>query len=230
MMKLYKVKFESIEMLPFGSLINTNLKYNLNSNKFFLISIAGIVMQLILYVVFYLLFKYNFINDISYNIFLMYNKLIILFNIIPMIPLDGSKILLSIIERFIPYKLSLTIINVISLISIVTFIIFSDKNLNLILISTFIFMKTYTEIFEHNYIFIRFLVERYLYDNKNKKIKMIKNIKNIYKNKYNFIKGESEEKYLIKVFDKGRYFWYYLFVCNEFINRTKKVKSWLITP
>lgn len=229
-MKVFKINIISIEVLPFGSVINTNIKYNLNSNKFLLISLAGIFNQLLLYAVFYLLFLSGVINDISYNIFLIYNKYIIFFNLLPMIPLDGSKISLSILERFIPYKYSIIIGNIASLIMIIIFIMNSQINLNTILISIFLFMKTYEEVIMYNYIFMKFLIERYLLDIDYKRIKMVNSIKKIYKNKYNFINGERESVYLSKLFDNHKYFWYYLFVCNEFINRTKEVKSWFITP
>jgi len=200
-MRIYKIKIYKIEILPFGSIIDTNINYNLNSNILFLISIAGILMQLILYLVFGALFSLRLISEISYNIFLTYNKLIILFNSLPIIPLDGSKILLSFLERFISYKKALIITNIISLISIILFIVFNKVTLNLILIGVFLLLKTYQEILEHNFIFNKFLLERYLTKSSMKKIKNVKSIKNIFKNKYNFINNENEDKYLAKLFD-----------------------------
>lgn len=227
MMKLFKVEIMSIEILPFGSIINTSIKYNLNSNKLFLIASSGIFMQLILYIMFNWLFEINIINNISYNIFLIYNKYIILFNLLPIIPLDGSKMLTSLLERFIPYKYTIIIGYILSLIFIILFIFSGTISLNIILISLFLFMKTYEEVILHNYIFMKFLIERYLMNINNKKIKRINSFKKVYKNKYNIINGKRESVYLAKLFDKQGYFWYYLFVCNEFINRTEEVKSWL---
>ena len=206
MMKLFNIKIISIEILLFGSIINTNIKYNLNSNKELLISISGIMMQLILYIIFNLLYKYNLINLITYNIFLNYNRIIILFNILPIIPLDGSKLLISFLERFFSFKISLIILNVISIITIIIFIFNNDINLNLILISSFLLLKTYINIFNHHFIYYKFLLERYLYKNNYHKIKMIDSINKLYKNKYNFINNESEDKILNKLFDKDSYF------------------------
>lgn len=206
LMKIFNVKIIDIQILPFGSMINTNIKYNLSSTKLFLISIGGILVQLVLYLVFYLLLKFNIISNLSYQIFLTYNKLIIIFNILPIIPLDGSKILLSFLERVFPYKISLKILNYISLLSILLFIFFNEMNLNLLLIGAFLLFKTYTEIFEHSFIFNKFLLERYLYEIKYKRVKNIKDIKRIYKNKYNFINNESEDKILAKIFDNNGYF------------------------
>ena len=106
------------------------------------------------------------------------------------------------------------LLNIISLLSTILFILLNEINLNLLLIGAFLLFKTYTEILEHSFIFNKFLLERYLYKINYKKIKNIKNLKRMYKNKYNFINNESEEKFLAKIFDNKGYFWYYLVVCN----------------
>ncbi len=213
-LKLLNIKVDSIEILPFGSLINTNIGYNIKSIYLFLISISGILMQIVLYLIFYLLFSYGLISDLSYNIFIIYNKLIIIFNLLPIIPLDGSKILFSLLENIISYKKCLIIMNIISIISIIIFIFINTMNLNLLLISFFCLFKTYLEIANHSFIFNKFLLERYIYHYKYKKVKNVGSIKNIYKNRLNFINNEREDKILAKIFDIGRYFWYYLVVCN----------------
>src|SRR5574344_1388572 len=86
--KLFKIKVRSILILPFGSLINSDLKLNTPSFILFLISIAGIIMQLLLYPLVNLLFNIGLINHLSYQIFMFYNKLIICFNLLPINPLD----------------------------------------------------------------------------------------------------------------------------------------------
>lgn len=201
MMKIFKIRVISIELLPFGSIMNTNINYNLNSNMLLIISFGGILVQLLLYLIFGLLDKLLIINDLSYRIFLTYNELIILFNLLPIVPLDGSKILLSIIERFLPYKFCLIIINFFSLLFIVIFVLVNDISLNLILIVSFLLCKTFTEILNHKYIYNKFLLERYLYKVSFKKIVSINNIKKMFKNRFNFINGENEDKILVKMFD-----------------------------
>lgn len=153
-------------------------------------------MQGILFPVFYVLNLF-FINDISYNIFLNYNQIILLFNLLPVTPLDGSKILLCWLESFLSYKKALKLINLISVITIIIFIIYlSFKGLNSYLIIVFLLYKTYEEIKNHKYIFNQFLLTRYLSDNSYKKVKYVGKIKNIFKNRYNFINNQNEEKIL----------------------------------
>lgn len=198
--KLFNYKVYDITILPFGSNINSSVNQNSKTIHIFLISIAGIIMQLILYPIFYYLNLY-YINSISYNIFLNYNKLIILFNLLPIVPLDGSKVLLTILENIFSYKRALKIINLTSIIMIIIFTLYlSFTGLNSYLIIIFLLYKTYEEIKNHNYVFNKFLLNRYLVDNKNKKIKYITKIKYIFKNRYNFINNQNEEKILLRLY------------------------------
>ncbi len=200
LLKLFSKKITEITVLPFGSIIKSNLNLNNDTLEIFLISIAGILMQILLYPLMSLLHPF-FINDISYNIFLNYNKLILIFNLLPIIPLDGSKILLCFLESNVSYKRALKILNIISIIVIIIFMLYvSYQGLNSYLIIFFLFYKTYEEILAHKYIFNKFLLERNLYSNNNKKVKYIKSIKNIFKNRYNFINNEGEDKVLKNIY------------------------------
>lgn len=195
-MKINKINVYEINILPFGSTIKSDINYNIKSFKQLFISVAGVAAQGLLFFTFFLFYRIGIINDISYHIFLYYNKLIIIFNILPIIPLDGSKILLSLIENILPYKLSLKMVNVWSLIWIFLFISFNVKTFNLVLISVFLFLKTYEEILNHYLIFNKFLLERYLYSFDYKKIKYVKDIRHMYKNRFNIINYKSEDKLL----------------------------------
>ncbi len=200
LMKIYKINIYEISILPFGSIIKSDINYNIKSIKQFFISSAGILAEIILFFLFSFLYQIGLINDISYNIFFQYNKLIIFFNILPIIPLDGSKILLSLIENILPYKLCLKVVNICSLIWIILFIYFNKMTFNLILIGLFLFLKTYEEILNHKLIFNKFLIERCLYNFNYKKVKYVKDIKLIFKNRLNIINYESETKVLKEKF------------------------------
>ena len=101
----------------------------------------------------------------------------------PIIPLDGSKLLNIILNKLFPFKLSLFLSNIISLI-ISSLIIFTTikYSWNLMLFLTFLLLifKTIKELKNINYIFNRFLLERYI---KNLNIKRLKKIKAIKLNK-----------------------------------------------
>ena len=193
---LFGYKIEKIQVLPFGSIINTNINPNASSIKILVISLAGVLMQLLLYLI-----MPFFLSNISYPIFIKYNALLIFFNLLPIIPLDGSKIVGAILESFMSYKMAIKLVNLISIIGVISFFIYlSFHALNSFLIISFLFYKTYESIKNHLYFFNHFLLDRHLNKHDFKKIKYVLSVKNIHKNKYNFVKNKSEDKALNSYF------------------------------
>ena len=167
---LTHTKIKKIIILPFGGL--TILKYPLNIKLLneFLIVIMGPIFQVILYV---LLKDYNLYYFKEINIFLM------IFNMLPIIPLDGYRILNLILNKFTCFRISLYISSYISFIFLILNIIILMFYKNFILIITLFFLmyKTIHEYRIINYVYNKFLYERYskgLIFNKRKKISDIK--------------------------------------------------------
>ena len=119
----------------------------------------------------FILFKQN-------NLFYYYNLYILFFNLLPIYPLDGSKIINVIFNYIFPFKLShiLTII-----LSIVFMILTLKKSLIMGLIFLFIGKTIVKEIVNNNYYFNKFLLERYLNKNNYKRKKIIKKIEKMKK-------------------------------------------------
>ena len=198
MIKIFKYKIKSIEVLPFGSMINTDLNVSASPYIIFFISVAGVLFQALSFPI-----AHFFLTGLDYEIFMKYNVLILVFNLLPVIPLDGSKIMSSILEMFTSYKKSLVMTNIISIISIITFwVLVGQNNLNNYMIIGFLFYKTYEAIKNHVYTFNNFLLNRYLKQVNINKIRHVKSIKQIYKTKYNFVNGESETKALRTYFNR----------------------------
>ena len=178
MIKILGYKINSITILPTGGLIDTNINLNIKSNHLFLISIAGILMQLILLKI----IPYS--SSYSYQIFYKLNISLIIFNLLPINPLDGYKISLSLIERFIKYKRVIKISYIISFIFIFLFF-FYTKN---IYIFVFLYFLNVRNVLYINYLYNKFLLERHLYSYVYKKDKNVDNLFSIYKCKNNYIK------------------------------------------
>lgn len=195
-------KIEKIEILPIGANIKTNMNLNSNSLHLFLVSISGIIMQIILFFLIIFLFKYNLVSNITYNIFFKYNLVLLLFNLLPIYPLDGLKALNSLLELFLSFRTSLILSYFLSIIFLFLFFYVNYKyKLNNYLIIAFLLTKLILYIKEYKFILKKFLLERYLSFKNYKKVTYIKKIKDIRKNRYNFINQESERKVLAKMFD-----------------------------
>lgn len=201
-MKLYKIKVYKINIYPYGGMIKSNILINTNSKKQMFISLGGILAQLLLLIIIRLLYNFNILNYYIYNLFIKYNLYIIIFNLIPIYPLDGYKFLNSIIEIFLPYKKSIIFSFIINIISMIIFLLFLYKNkINNYLIISFMITSLINYIKEIKYIINKFYIERVIYNLDLRGIKSIDKLNNLYKNKLNYINGINEKKVLKKKFN-----------------------------
>ncbi len=116
---------------------------------------------------YYILFKNTFdIKSIHYNL--------LIFNLLPIFPLDGSKIFNILFNKLFSFKYSLYITYILSFILIIFLFISKNFNLLFLLILMFLFFKNISELRTVKFIFNRFLLERYFkhyYFSKKKVIK-----------------------------------------------------------
>ena len=156
-------------------------------------------MQIILFLIFYIIYKISILSILDYQIFIKYNFYIILFNLLPIYPLDGSKIIISLLELKVSFNLSLILSYIISFIFILLFIIFNYiYHFDNYLIILFLLYKVIMYIKEYKYILNKFYLERLLSSKQYKKINYTNTLKGIKKNHYNFINNISEKKVLSK--------------------------------
>lgn len=195
-MKLFNINISKIRILPFGSIIISDIKYNEKSLIKFLIAISGILFQIILFLIFNISFNIGFINHLTLNIFNKYNTFIIIFNLLPIVPLDGSKIIESVLENIFYYKIAIYLKNIISFVCLIVLLFYNGLSLDLLNILFISIYTSYEEILNIKFIYNKFLLERYLYKYKYRKIKYVSNINKMYKNRLNFINNVSEEKIL----------------------------------
>ncbi|MBQ8219054.1 MAG: hypothetical protein IJZ79_04805, partial [Bacilli bacterium] len=105
--KLYKLNPDKIIIYPYGGITKLNIPINTNINKELHIAISGVIFQSIYYLIIFFLYKNNFIREYIFNEFTTYHYSILIFNLLPIHPLDGSKILNLFLLKFFPYKLTL---------------------------------------------------------------------------------------------------------------------------
>ena len=202
--KLFNKELISIKFYSFGGLSKYITKVNHNILEELLIAIGGILNQLILFIIFKVLYKYSLINSYTYNLFINNNISLIIFNLMPMIGLDGEKIIHLLLEYFIPFVIVNKIMIIISLISLIIFVIISfNYKINIIFIIVFIIYNLIKYIKDIKYINNKFYLERYLYDIPYNDIKYINsdNLKYMYQQKYHFFNHIKEYEYLKKKYN-----------------------------
>lgn len=203
---IFGYKIKSVTLYPFGGITRVEKDINTSPYKELILASAGLFMQIILYVV-ALSFGYK---DL---LFYKYNKSIFLFNLLPIIPLDGSVIVYSLLNRFTTFKNSYKAYIVVSVISLVIYIIINYKySLNNYLIVSIFIYKIYEGIKNYKYVYNRFLVERYLKKYHFKYISTREGNLDILKiDTYQYFKNggkiTSEREKLAEMFDKTQSFW-----------------------
>ena len=195
---LFRWDIDKIVILPFGAMIKYNELINRRLLEEFLIAISGVIFQYI----FFLILK----DIINYKYFSFINYFIIIFNLIPIYPLDGSKILNVIFNKITTFRNSILLTLIISYICILilSFIFFNINKLSVLII--YILFKETTKLYnEKEAIFNKFLLERNLYEFKfkhketiNSALKMKKDYKHLFKINNKYI---TEKYYLKNKFD-----------------------------
>ena len=197
--KLFNIETDKIYVYPLGGISKFNMPLNINVYKEFIILIMGPIFQNIAYLIL------NLILD--NNLVLRYHIGILIFNLLPIYPLDGGKLLNLLFTNIIPYKLSYKITIIISYLMTIT-ILFLNRQLSINMIITYIFLIFLIKKEENKskHIYNKFLLERYLYNYNYSKNKIIKKEKNFYRTKNNIIKiGNkyyNENEYLNKKYQK----------------------------
>ena len=191
---IFKWHIKSIILLPLGLLLKFEDNLNKSLIEEFIISISGIVFQLV-----FITFIHNYYLVISSNI-------ILIFNILPIYPLDGSKVINIVLNKITNFKTSYFLTLILSFITLIILISISIINKSLIFIISFIplLINIIELITNKDNVFIKFLLERYLYNIKFKKYKYINNIKHMKRDYTHYIINgnivESEKTFLRNYF------------------------------
>ena len=204
--KIFKIKVIKIVIYPFGGITIIDKKIHERIYKTILSSLGGLIFQVFLFFVFLSLLKYNLINDYTFSLFKTYNQTLFLFNLLPIIPLDGSKIYFAFLTKYFSFKLSyylMLILNFIFLILFWSYLIIFKLN-DLILLS-FLILEYIKEIKNLKFIINKFYLERILSPHFYNAI--VNNCSSINKfkiNKYYYLKENNkyinEKDYLLKYY------------------------------
>lgn len=191
--KYYHLDVIKITIYPNGGLIKMNNPINTKISIELQVALAGILFQSVYYFLIIFLYQNNIIREYIFNEFTNYNRNIFFFNLLPIHPLDGSKILSLLLFKYLPYKLTLKLNIIISLITISILLIVNYYKFNYtsILIFTVILSNIVKYHREIEYYFNHFLLERYLYNIRYNKNKVISRISNMCKEKYHIIKDNN---------------------------------------
>lgn len=151
-------KLLKILIYPLGGISKFAIAYNISLYKELLILIFGPIFQIFAWVILIQVFpnKEELISTYHFGI--------LFFNLLPIYPLDGGKILCLFCHLFISYKKSFyfTIFCGYCLLFCFLYFYFVSFSFNLLFLVVFLFIKLCQEFRQIPYYYEKFLLERYL--------------------------------------------------------------------
>lgn len=180
--KLLHLKVKEIKLFMFGGVTTLDEDLNLNIYKEILLLIMGPITQILFVALLLILYRLEIISTLSYIKFYNINMLLLKFNLLPILPLDGGKLINNLLDLIISYDLSHTISIIISFISLPLLFTFDNKLL-IIILFIFLLLNLLNEISIHKYRLELLLLERKYKKFNFKKTIKINNTKNIMRNK-----------------------------------------------
>lgn len=164
--KSYGWKLIEIELLPFGGVARVEQK-NDSIWEEFIVAIAGPLQNAILIFIAIGFKKLNLWSDEWTTFFIQANTIIGLFNLIPISPLDGNKILKALLFLFLPFKKAIMASIFISIVVMLFFIIWASGilintkvNINGIILGIFFIYSNVIDIKQSPYLFWTFILKK----------------------------------------------------------------------
>lgn len=161
----YSWRIRKISLLPFGGVAEMDEHGNRPLKEEAMVILAGPLQHIWLMAFAYFLFQFHLISDYVFSIFIQYNLMILIFNLLPIWPLDGGKLiflLFSLKDSFPKaFKKTLMVSTIGIGIFIVVTLLTEPINLNIWIVIAFLIFSLYFEQKQSRYVFVRFLLERH---------------------------------------------------------------------
>ncbi len=160
----YKWRVSLIVLWIFGGVMKTDESNNRKIKEDIIVTIAGPLQHLFIYL---LLLFFSYLNvwpQSVINLGYYYNFMLLLFNLLPIYPLDGGKLLFYILSTIIPFRKAHHFTIIFSFLTcfaiIVMQLIFFPFTLSAFLLIVFLLVENWTEWRNKYYTFMRFLMSR----------------------------------------------------------------------
>ena len=191
-------EIHKILIYPLGGISKFSTSYNISLVKELIILVFGPLFQILGWFLLIHLFPEKEILISTYHYGILF------FNLLPIYPLDGGKLLCLIFHTVCSYKKAFYFTFCIGYLLLFCFLVFTvfSFSLYVFFLSIFLLVKLTREYQQIPYFYERFLLERYLNHYCFKKSKLIKNTDNFYRGYRHLIKEGDfyylEDEYLEK--------------------------------
>ena len=178
-----------IIIYPYGGMTKISDMINRDISEELLVATSGVIVQYLFYLLIKVGFQQGIVREYTYNLYTLYNNQMIFFNLMPIYPLDGGKILNLILAKYLPYYRANMVTIIISLaviMGIISLSVYRNSYSN-VMVMGLLFTYLYKFFIKRKFLYQRFLLERYLYGIEYPKIKVVKSVKDLFKNRSHII-------------------------------------------
>ncbi|MCF6092714.1 M50 family metallopeptidase [Microaerobacter geothermalis] len=198
--KAFGWRVTEISLLPFGGVAKVDELGNTLIREECMVALAGPFINGLMMALSVLMYRLGWWNREWADFFFIGNAYIALFNLLPIWPLDGSKVLKALISYACPYRKVIRLIIWVSSFGILfllwTSVSQPDKHLNVLFINFFLAYSTFIFYRHREYHFFRFLIAKY---------DAIQLAKESWPVKFIYIKGNEPVKDLLKRLFREKY-------------------------
>lgn len=158
-------RIKKIALLPFGGVAEMDEHGNRPLKEELIVVAAGPLQHVWMISVAYILFMAGIFPEKWYSLFIEYNLMVLIFNLLPIWPLDGGKLVFILFSMNSSFQVAhlRTIymsISVLAIFSVIVLMI-APLTLNVWVIIGFLAFSLYFEWKQRRFIFMRFLMERH---------------------------------------------------------------------
>lgn len=185
-----KLKVKEISLFMFGGVTIFDEDLNLNIFKELLVVVMGPVVQMLFYMIVYYFYTKGFVSVSTMKKVSTINLILLEFNLLPILPLDGAKILNNILDLILSYDLAHKVSLAVSFLALPLVFLFDNK-LIIILVVISLLVRLFEEINWHKFRINKLLLERKLKGIKFKKVREFESLTKVKRNVtyYRFING-----------------------------------------
>jgi stage IV sporulation protein FB len=158
-------RIKKVSLLPFGGVAEMDEHGNRPLREETIVVVAGPLQHVWMTGLAFFLEKIGWLSPDLFQLFFEYNLMIFLFNLFPIWPLDGGKLvfLLLSLKRPFPEAHRLTLLMSTGFLTLfaILILITAPTHINVWVVILFLYFSLYHEWKQRRYVFMRFLLERY---------------------------------------------------------------------
>ncbi|GIO27672.1 M50 family metallopeptidase [Ornithinibacillus bavariensis] len=162
---LFKWRIRKVMLWIFGGVMDTDEHGTRPLKEEFFVTIAGPLQHFVIYGMVLIGSALAFVPATMVEKILFYNTIILVFNLLPIWPLDGGKLLFFLLSIKLPfrkaYHIMIMLSIVLTLVVILLQFVFYSFTLSAFLLMIFLLLENRSEWKKKHYVFIRFLLNRY---------------------------------------------------------------------